>query len=76
TANQLTYFCRNGEAPHRTSGLRVACTAVRTSPGWRFSESQITLAWMQEKRRGESGPDLSPDGQSHLRLETRPLSTG
>ncbi|MFD5114357.1 nuclear transport factor 2 family protein [Streptomyces sp. NPDC058391] len=49
TANQLTYFYRNGEAPHRTSGLRVACTAVRTSAGWRFSESQITLAWMQEK---------------------------
>ncbi|MFF1957847.1 nuclear transport factor 2 family protein [Streptomyces sp. NPDC058220] len=49
TANQLTYFYRNGEAPHRTSGLRVACTAVRTSVGWRFSESQITLAWMQEK---------------------------
>ena len=47
TANQLTYFYRNGEPPHRTSGLRVACTAVRTSAGWRFSEMQVTLAWTQ-----------------------------
>ncbi|MFF3755275.1 nuclear transport factor 2 family protein [Streptomyces sp. NPDC002018] len=49
TANQLVYFYRAGEAPHRTSGLRVACTAVRTSAGWRFSDMHITLAWMREK---------------------------
>ncbi|ONI90557.1 DUF4440 domain-containing protein [Saccharothrix sp. ALI-22-I] len=49
TANQLTYFYRVGEAPHRTSGLRVACTAVRTPEGWRFSEMHITLVWMHEK---------------------------
>ncbi|PAZ16485.1 DUF4440 domain-containing protein [Streptomyces sp. SA15] len=49
TANQLVYFYRNGEAPHRTSGLRTACTAVRTPAGWRFSDMHITLAWMQEK---------------------------
>jgi 3-phenylpropionate/cinnamic acid dioxygenase small subunit len=33
TPNQLVYFYRAGEAPHRTSGLRVACTAVRTPAG-------------------------------------------
>ncbi|MFE4368054.1 nuclear transport factor 2 family protein [Streptomyces sp. NPDC056835] len=49
TANQLVYFYRDGEAPHRTSGLHVACTAVRTPAGWRFSESHIALAWTQEK---------------------------
>ncbi|GAB2967513.1 hypothetical protein GCM10023080_032700 [Streptomyces pseudoechinosporeus] len=48
TANQLVYFYRDGAPPHRTSGLRVACTAVRTSAGWRFSDMQITLAWMHE----------------------------
>ncbi|WP_308283437.1 nuclear transport factor 2 family protein [Pseudonocardia nigra] len=49
TANQLVYFYRNGVPPHRTSGLRAACTAVRTPAGWRFSEIYITLAWMHEK---------------------------
>ncbi|MFE7778498.1 nuclear transport factor 2 family protein [Streptomyces sp. NPDC057445] len=49
TANQLVYFYRNGEAPHRTSGLRTACTAVRTPAAWRFSDMHITLAWMHEK---------------------------
>ncbi|MFE1959064.1 nuclear transport factor 2 family protein [Streptomyces sp. NPDC059479] len=49
TANQLVYFYRDGEAPHRTSGLRVACTAVRTSAGWRISDTHITLAWTHEK---------------------------
>lgn len=49
TANQLVYFYRDGEPPHRTSGLRVACTAVRTPAGWRFSEMHVTLAWTHEK---------------------------
>ncbi|GAA2437143.1 nuclear transport factor 2 family protein [Streptomyces glaucus] len=49
TANQLVHFYRDGEPPHRTSGLRVACTAVRTPAGWRFSDTRITLAWTQEK---------------------------
>ncbi|MCX4763544.1 nuclear transport factor 2 family protein [Streptomyces sp. NBC_01275] len=49
TANQLVYFYRDGEAPHRTSGLRTACTAVRTPAGWRFGDMRITLAWIQEK---------------------------
>ncbi|MFB4193155.1 nuclear transport factor 2 family protein [Streptomyces carpaticus] len=48
TANQLAYFYRAGEAPHRTSGLRTACTAVRTPAGWRFDSMDITLAWLRE----------------------------
>lgn len=48
TANQLVYFHRDGGAPHRTSGLRAACTAVRTPSGWRFREMRITLAWTHE----------------------------
>lgn len=49
TANQLVYFYRDGAPPHRTSGLRVACTAARTPAGWRFSDMHITLAWTHEK---------------------------
>ncbi|MGW3293091.1 nuclear transport factor 2 family protein [Streptomyces xiamenensis] len=48
TANQLTYFYRDGEAPHRTSGLRTACTAVRTPAGRRFDGMVIALAWLNE----------------------------
>lgn len=48
TANQLVYFYRDGAPPHRTSGLRSACTAVRTPAGWRFSEMRITLVWTRE----------------------------
>lgn len=51
TANQLVYFYRDDGPPHRTSGLRVACTAVRTPAGWRFRETHITLAWTHEVRR-------------------------
>ncbi|MFF3330292.1 nuclear transport factor 2 family protein [Streptomyces sp. NPDC002888] len=49
TANGITYFYRDGEPPYRTSGLRIDWTVVRTPAGWRVSEAQITLAWMQEK---------------------------
>ncbi|ONI86510.1 DUF4440 domain-containing protein [Actinosynnema sp. ALI-1.44] len=48
TANQLVYFYRDGAPPHRTSGLRSACTAVRTGEGWRFSELRISLLWTRE----------------------------
>ncbi|MDG4798430.1 nuclear transport factor 2 family protein [Micromonospora sp. WMMD1082] len=48
TANQLVYFYRDGAPPHRTSGLRSACTAIRTPAGWRISDMRITLAWTQE----------------------------
>ena len=46
SANSLVYFYRDGQAPHLTSGLRLACTAVRTPAGWRFREARIMLAWM------------------------------
>ena len=49
SANSLVYFYRDGQAPHRTSGLRLACTAVRTPTGWRLRESWTMLAWMHEK---------------------------
>ncbi|MFH0177995.1 nuclear transport factor 2 family protein [Streptomyces cacaoi] len=56
TANQLVYFYRDGEPPHRSSGLRSACTAVLTPAGWRFSEMQITLAWTQGTPRVVPAP--------------------
>ncbi|RKN48592.1 nuclear transport factor 2 family protein [Micromonospora endolithica] len=49
TTNQLVYFYRDGAPPHRTSGLRETCTAVRTAEGWRISDMRITLAWTQER---------------------------
>jgi 3-phenylpropionate/cinnamic acid dioxygenase small subunit len=48
SANQLVYFYRDGEPPHRTSGLRLAHTAVRTPAGWRFREAQLKLAWTHQ----------------------------
>jgi hypothetical protein len=48
TANELVYFYRDGAPPHRRSGLRAACAAVRTPSGWRFSEIHISLAWTHE----------------------------
>lgn len=40
SANSLVYFYRDGQAPHLTSGLRLACTAVRTQAGWRIRETR------------------------------------
>ncbi|GAA3221975.1 nuclear transport factor 2 family protein [Actinocorallia longicatena] len=48
SANSLVYFFRDGRPPHRTSGLRLNCTAVRTPGGWRLGEARITLAWTHE----------------------------
>ena len=48
TANQLAYFYREGEAPHRTAGLRLKYSAVRTDEGWRFDEANILRAWQRE----------------------------
>ena len=45
SANSLVYFYRAGQAPHQTSGLRLACTAVRTPAGWRLSEWRTTPVW-------------------------------
>lgn len=49
TANSLVHFFRDGQAPHRTSGLRLVGTAVRTPAGWRLRESRTVLAWMRER---------------------------
>ncbi|MGW2592800.1 nuclear transport factor 2 family protein [Streptomyces sp. NPDC001515] len=49
TANGVTYFFREGAAPHRTSGLRMTCEAVRTPAGWRFADARIELAWLREE---------------------------
>jgi hypothetical protein len=48
SANSLVYFYRDGQAPHLTSGLRLACTAVRTPAGWRLREQRTTPAWIRE----------------------------
>ncbi|MGY2126103.1 nuclear transport factor 2 family protein [Nocardia gipuzkoensis] len=48
SANSLVYFYRDGRPPHQSSGLRLACTAVRTPAGWRLREARIMLAWMRE----------------------------
>jgi hypothetical protein len=47
SANQLVHFYRDGQAPHRRSGLRLSYTVVRTPAGWRFREGSLTLAWAQ-----------------------------
>ena len=49
SANSLVYFYRDGQAPHVTSGLRLACTTVRTPAGWRIRETRTILVWMHEK---------------------------
>jgi ketosteroid isomerase-like protein len=48
SANSLVHFYRDGQAPHLTSGLRLACTVVRTPAGWRFREVRIMPAWIRE----------------------------
>ncbi|CAM4235748.1 nuclear transport factor 2 family protein [Kibdelosporangium persicum] len=48
SANQVTYFYRDGAPPHQTSGLRVAYRATRTPAGWRFHEGRIDLAWTKK----------------------------
>jgi len=47
SANQLVHYFRDGQAPHRRSGLRLSYTVVRTPAGWRFREGSLTLAWAQ-----------------------------
>ncbi|ANZ40771.1 DUF4440 domain-containing protein [Lentzea guizhouensis] len=47
TAHSLVHFYRDGQPPHRTSGLRLHCTVVRTPHGWRLRESRTTLAWIR-----------------------------
>jgi hypothetical protein len=47
SANQLAVFYREGEAPHRRSGLHLKYTAVRTPQGWRFDRATIGLRWQE-----------------------------
>lgn len=49
SANSVVYFFREGEAPHRTAGLRLTGVAVRTPAGWRLRESRTALLWLREK---------------------------
>src|SRR5690606_13853442 len=60
TANQLVFFHRDGEPPHRTSGLRTTTTAVRTPAGWRFTEMNIALAWTSERWPNPVEPATRP----------------
>ncbi|NKE63015.1 nuclear transport factor 2 family protein [Lentzea sp. PSKA42] len=48
-ANSVVHFFRDGQAPHRTAGLRLTCVVVRTPAGWRLRESRTTLLWLSEK---------------------------
>jgi hypothetical protein len=47
SAYQLVYFYRDGEAPHRTSGLRLTYQAVRQPAGWRFRDAEVKLLWQR-----------------------------
>ncbi|SFQ69279.1 SnoaL-like domain-containing protein [Amycolatopsis arida] len=48
SANQLVYFYRDGEPPHRSGGVRLDYTATRTPEGWRVREARITPAWIRD----------------------------
>jgi ketosteroid isomerase-like protein len=48
SANELVYFYRDGQPPHRTSGLQLAYAAERTPVGWRLTKATIKLAWQQK----------------------------
>jgi len=48
SANQLVTFFRQGQAPHKRTGLRLKYTAARTTEGWRFAEANINLVWQKE----------------------------
>ena len=48
SANELTYFYRDGEPPYRTGSLRLTWDAVRTRAGWRVREARIGVVWIRE----------------------------
>ncbi|MGA6205810.1 nuclear transport factor 2 family protein [Nocardia testacea] len=48
SANSLVYYYREGRPPHRTGGLRLTSTVVRTPAGWRLGELRIEPAWIRE----------------------------
>ena len=45
-ANQLVHFFQAGSAPFRTAGLRVEYGLVRRPAGWRLSEADMHLEWI------------------------------
>ena len=47
SASQVVTYYRDGAAPHRRSGLRLAYSAVRTPAGWRFATGRVALAWSE-----------------------------
>ncbi|MGP4112178.1 nuclear transport factor 2 family protein [Streptomyces sp. 4N509B] len=47
-AHQLVFFFRDGQPPHRSSGLRLSYGAVRTPDGWRVDEAHIVPAFIRE----------------------------
>lgn len=49
SANELTYFYRDGEPPFRTGSLRLTWEAVRTPVGWRVREARLALVWIREE---------------------------
>ena len=58
-ANQLVHFFRVGEAPYRTSGLRVHYELARRADGWRLVDAEMRLEWLE----GEPVPaSYEPDG--------------
>jgi 3-phenylpropionate/cinnamic acid dioxygenase small subunit len=48
SANSIVYYYRDGQSPHQTGGLRLACAVVRTTAGWRLRETRIMLAWIRK----------------------------
>ena len=45
-ANQLVQFFEPGQAPHRSSGLRVGYRLVRRPEGWRIARVDVALEWI------------------------------
>ncbi|MFQ6396374.1 nuclear transport factor 2 family protein [Nocardia sp. KC 131] len=60
SGNSLVYFYRDDQPPHQTSGLRLACTVVRTPAGWRLRETRIMLAWIHKEMEMRTGEGARP----------------
>lgn len=46
-ANQLVHFFHAGSAPYRTAGLRVEYGLIRRPLGWRLSDADMRLEWIE-----------------------------
>ncbi|MET8796009.1 nuclear transport factor 2 family protein [Nocardia sp. NPDC004568] len=49
SANSLVHYYRAGRPPHRTGGLRLTSTVIRTPAGRRLGELRIAPAWIREE---------------------------